>query len=132
MNKVYSVVWSSALNQMVVASELATTRGKASGGGKKASRSVGTSSIGMAVLLALGWVGWAPSAQAQAANCSAAPYNYYSGSATCVGFMSQATAGGATAVGYNSSSTGLNGTAVGYQAIASGINAIYVGARTAG
>ena len=130
MNKVYSVVWNRSLNQLVVASELATLGGKASAGAKKVSHSAGTPRIAgiMTALLAVGWIGWAPSAQAQA-NCAAPPYNQYNGSATCAGLLSQATAGGATALGYNAQSTALNATAVGYQAIASGVNSIYI-ART--
>ena len=85
MNRIYSVVWSRSLNQLVVASELAAPRGKVSRGGQKASCAPGTLSVAiMASLLAMGGMGWAGSAQAQSVDCTAAPYNYYSGSATCV------------------------------------------------
>ena len=75
----------------------------------------------------------ATAAQAQAqVSCSTAPFNFYSGSTTCVGFQSAASGGGATAVGFGANSSALNGLAVGFQAIASATNAIYLGARTAG
>src|SRR5688500_1477427 len=122
MNKIYSVVWSRSLQQLVVASELAAPGGKASGGRRETVRP-GTLSAGiMTALLAMGGMGWATSAQAQA-NCSGPPYNAYSGSATCAGLEAQATAGGATAIGFRAFSSGLNATTLGYQALASGTNA---------
>ena len=74
MNKVYSLVWNRSLNQLVVASEMATLDGKGSRVDKKAPRPLGTSRLAgiMTTLLAVGWIGWAPSAQAQA-NCPAPP-----------------------------------------------------------
>ncbi|MGH6753874.1 MAG: ESPR domain-containing protein, partial [Bradyrhizobium sp.] len=55
MNRIYSVVWSQSLNQLVVASELAAPRGKISGGERKASHPAGTLCTGiMTALLAMG------------------------------------------------------------------------------
>ncbi|AMO93095.1 hep_Hag family protein [Collimonas fungivorans] len=97
-----------------------------------------------AALVASGWLGWASLAQAQAVDCSVAPYNTYNGTASCMGFQSAASGIGATAlgslahanvlgalaVGYNALSTGQNGIALGFQAYTNAINTVYIGART--
>ena len=66
MNKIYSVVWSRSLNQLVVTSELAGGGGKASRDRRKGPRTAASLSAGVVTaLLAMGGTGWAPSAQAQ-------------------------------------------------------------------
>src|SRR5688500_7620801 len=107
MNRIYSVVWSRSLNQLVVASELAAPRGTVSRSCQKTSCAPGTLCAGiMTALLAMGGLGWAGGAQAQV-SCATAPYNYYNGSTMCAGLLSQATTGGGTAIGYNAQSTAL-------------------------
>jgi trimeric autotransporter adhesin len=145
MNKIYSKVWSRALNQLVVASEIAAChRGGGQGQGRrqKASRSLGPAVF--TLLMASGWIGWASPGHAQSVDCSNTPWNVYNGTASCMGLQSAASGTGATAigslahanvlgalaVGYNSLSTGQNGIALGFQAYTSAINTIYLGART--
>jgi len=132
MNKVHRKIWSRALNQLVVVSELASC---ARSGGK-GQRAVGHSPLQRLVpkivtlLAATGGLGWTTLAQAQV-SCASPPYYVYSGSYTCAGLSSAADAGGATALGFAAHSAALNATSVGYQAYALGINSIYMGARTA-
>ncbi|SFQ03906.1 YadA-like family protein [Ralstonia sp. NFACC01] len=131
MNKSYKTIWNEALGAWVAASELDRAKGK---GGTVVRRACHNSAGGAMTLVAaaVALLGSVLPGQAYAqVNCSTAPYNFYSGSTTCVGFMSIATQGGATAVGYGANSTGLNAIAVGFQAVASGTNSINVGARTA-
>ncbi|MEM4990142.1 ESPR-type extended signal peptide-containing protein [Collimonas sp. H4R21] len=146
MNKIHSKVWSPARNQFVVASEIAACpRGGAPGQGGRRALLGSRSPAVFAALVASGWLGWASLAQAQAVDCSVAPYNVYNSTASCMGFQSAASGTGATAlgslahanvlgalaVGYNSLSTGQNGIAMGFQAYTNSINAIYLGARSA-
>src|SRR3984885_14950959 len=144
MNKVYRSIWNKALGAFVAASELDRSCGKGRSGagatvcdgrsdqrdGLGASTLHGPDSRVLTVLLLMGLGGWGAQAQAQV-SCATAPFNFYSGSTTCVGFQSTASGGGATAVGYAATSTGLNALSLGFQAIASVTNATYVGARTA-
>ncbi|WP_250623123.1 YadA-like family protein [Pinirhizobacter soli] len=147
MNKVYRKIWSLALNQLVVVSELASC--PRSGG--KRQRAVGHSPVQslvpkiLTLLAAMGGAGWVLPAHAQAVDCNPSPYNAYNGTASCMGFgatasgvgatalgsISQATVLGALAVGYASQSTAQNGIALGFQAKSAAINSIYIGARTA-
>jgi autotransporter adhesin len=145
MNKIHSKIWNRRLNQLVVASELATSchAGGAHGPRRPLKRLL--SAIALTALGVVGWIGWTPPAQAQAVDCNPAPYNAYNGTASCMGLGAKATGLGATAlgsisnasvlgalaVGYAAQSTGQNGVALGFQAYASTINSIYVGARTA-
>ncbi|WP_408952207.1 YadA-like family protein [Lysobacter sp. Hz 25] len=146
MNKIYSVVWSRSLNRLVVASELAAPLGQAAGSGNRASYSAGTLCAGiLAALATMGAVGWVPTAQAQAVDCSGPPYNFYNGTASCMGFSSRASGTGATAlgslataevlggvaVGYTARTTALNSISVGFGAYSTGANSLYLGARTA-
>ena len=146
MNKIHSKVWSTARNQFVVASEIAACpRGGAPGQGGRRSLLRSRSPAVFTALVASGWLGWASLVQAQAVDCSVAPYNVYNSTASCMGFQSAASGTGATAlgslahanvlgalaVGYNSLSTGQNGIAMGFQAYTNSINAIYLGARSA-
>jgi len=132
MNKVHRKIWSRALNQLVVVSELASCP-RIGGQGQRA---VGHSPLQRLVpkivtlLAATGGLGWTTLAQAQV-SCASPPYYVYSGSYTCAGLSSAADAGGATALGFAAHSAALNATSVGYQAYALGINSIYMGARTA-
>ena len=132
MNKVYRKVWSRALNQLVVASELASSR---SGGAttkrpvhRRISQRLGTFVVGASA--AIGGLAWTTLAQAQI-SCASPPYYVYSGSSMCSGLSSAADAGGATAVGFAAHSGALNATSLGFQANALGVNSIYLGARTA-
>ncbi|HWV07338.1 YadA-like family protein [Ralstonia sp.] len=122
MNKSYKTIWNDALGAWVAASELDRAKGRGGTAG-------GVMTLIAAAVALLGSV--LPGQAYAQVNCSTAPYNFYSGSTTCVGFMSIATQGGSTAVGYGANSTGLNAVAVGFQSIASGTNSINVGARTA-
>ncbi|WP_041741065.1 ESPR-type extended signal peptide-containing protein [Collimonas fungivorans] len=148
MNKIHSKVWSPARNQFVVASEIAACpRGGAPGQGGRRALLRSRSPAVFAALVASGWLGWASlaQAQAQAVDCSTAPYNFYNGTASCMGFQSAATGVGATAlgslahanvlgglaVGYNALSNAQNGISLGFQAYTNAINSIYLGARTA-
>jgi autotransporter adhesin len=132
MNRIYSKIWNRALNQLVVASELARNPS----GGKTRTRHMdrvlahrlGTCLVGAAG--AIGSLVWTTSAQAQV-SCANPPYNAYAGSATCAGLSSAADSGGATAIGYGAHSAALNSVTVGFQAYSTGINSIYLGARTA-
>jgi trimeric autotransporter adhesin len=146
MNKIHSKVWSRALNQLVVASEIAAChRGGRQGQGRRRPLS---RRLGLAVstlLMASGWIGWASPGHAQSVDCSNTPWNVYNGTASCMGLQSAASGVGATAlgslahanvlgalaVGYNSLSTGQNGIALGFQAYTGAINSVYLGARTA-
>ena len=136
MNKIYRKVWSRALNQLVVVSELASSQ---SGGGQTVKRSSlrhPRSGI-FIVLAAAGGIGWVLPAHAQSVDCTAAPFNAYNSTASCMGFGATANGVGATAlgatanasvlgalaVGYAAQSTGQNGVAVGFQAYANAINA---------
>ncbi|NID16513.1 YadA-like family protein [Luteibacter yeojuensis] len=127
MNKIHSKIWNRELNQLVVASELAS-RPRGGTTSQRPARRPGM--LAAAALLTLGGLAWTTLAQAQA-SCVNPPYNVYSGSATCAGVSSAADAGGGTAVGYGAHSAALNGITMGFQAYAAGINAIYLGARTA-
>jgi len=131
MNKIHSKIWNRALAQLVVASELASSR---SGGTttkrpvrREISRRLGTFVVGASA--AIGCFAWT-TAQAQI-SCANPPYNVYSGSYTCAGLSSAADAGGATAIGFSAHSGALNATSIGFQANALGVNSIYLGARTA-
>ncbi|BDU19132.1 YadA-like family protein [Dyella sp. GSA-30] len=147
MNKIYRKIWSRALNQLVVVSELASSH--SSGG--QGQQATGRSSLsrprpGILILLAAaGGIGWVLPAHAQSVDCNPAPYNAYNSTASCMGLgatasgvgatalgsISNASVLGALAVGYAAQSTGQNGVAVGFQANAAFINSIYIGARTA-
>ncbi|MEZ2419123.1 YadA-like family protein [Luteibacter sp. RCC_6_2] len=146
MNKIHSKVWNRALNQLVVASEIATChRGGSSGQGRRGSPSHGLAPVALTLLMAAGWIGWSGSAAAQAVDCTAAPYNAYNGTASCMGYTSAASGIGATAVGslaranvlgalalgYSSTVNAQNGIAVGFGAYSNAINSVYIGARTA-
>ncbi|MFC5743749.1 ESPR-type extended signal peptide-containing protein [Dyella tabacisoli] len=146
MNKIHSKVWSHALNQLVVVSEIAACH---RGGGKgQAVRRLSRRNLSAAVfaaLLASGWIGWVSPAQAQLVNCTPLPYNAYNGTASCMGYgatangvgatalgaTAAADTGGALAVGYASHSASLNAIALGFQAYATGVNSMYLGARSA-
>ncbi|TCV97784.1 autotransporter adhesin [Luteibacter rhizovicinus] len=147
MNKIHSKVWSRALNQLVVTSEIATRHGggrQGQGGRRLSLRSLSPAIF--TVLLASGWIGWASSAQAQSVDCTAGPpYNAYNSTASCMGYGAKASGIGATAlgananaqllggvaVGYASFATGQNNVAVGFQAYTTGTNSVYLGARSA-
>ena len=130
MNKVYRSIWNKALGAFVASSELDKSCGKGRSGagtavcdrrnelrdGHGAPVPHGPDARVLTVLLLIGVGGWGAQAQAQV-SCSAAPFNFYSGSTTCVGFQSTASGGGATAVGYAANSTGLNALSFGFQAI---------------
>ena len=147
MNKIYRKIWSHALNQLVVVSELASHQGS----GRQGQRAGGRKSLlrprsGILILLAAaGGMGWALPSHAQSVDCNPAPFNAYNGTASCMGLgatanglgatalgsISNASVLGALAVGYAAQSTGQNGIALGFQANAAFINSIYLGARTA-
>lgn len=132
MNKIHSKIWNHALNQLVVASELANSR---SGGttAKRPARGGISKALGRLIVgasAAIGGLAWTTLAQAQA-SCVNPPYNTYSGTTMCAGYTAAADAGGATAVGYGAHSAALNSISVGFQANATGVNSIYLGARTA-
>ncbi|WP_266171430.1 ESPR-type extended signal peptide-containing protein [Dyella subtropica] len=146
MNKIHSKVWSRALNQLVVASEIAAChRGGSQGQSRRRPSSRGLGPAVFTVLMASGGIGWTSFAQAQSVDCTAAPYNTYNGTASCMGFGAKASGTGATAlgstanasvlgalaVGYAAQGTGQNGIAVGFQAYANAINSVYLGARSA-
>ena len=147
MNKIYRKIWSRALNQLVVVSELASHQSS----GRQGQRADGRTSLlrprsGILIMLAAaGGMGWALPSHAQSVDCNPAPFNAYNGTASCVGLgatanglgatalgsISNASVLGALAVGYAAQSTGQNGIALGFQANAAFINSIYLGARTA-
>jgi autotransporter adhesin len=147
MNKIYRKIWSRALSQLVVVSELASCQ-RSGGQGQRAD---GRSPLSrprpsiLILLAAAGGIGWVLPAHAQSVNCNPAPYNAYNSTASCMGFgatasgigataigsISNASVLGALAVGYSAQSTGQNGIALGFGANAAAINSIYLGARTA-
>jgi trimeric autotransporter adhesin len=147
MNKIYRKIWSHALNQLVVVSELATHQSS----GKQGQRTDGrTSSLrprsGILILLAAaGGMGWALPSHAQSVDCNPAPFNAYNSTASCMGLGATASGIGATAlgslasantlgalaVGYSSQATAQNAIALGFGATASSINSVYLGPRTA-
>ncbi|PXV60326.1 Autotransporter adhesin [Dyella jiangningensis] len=146
MNKIHRKVWSRALNQLVVVSELATSHRRA-GQGQQAAVNGPSRRLRSAILAVLaigGGAGWSMSAQAQSVDCTASPYNVYNSTASCMGYGATASGVGATALGsvshadvlgafaagYAAHSSGQNGIAVGFQAYTTAINAIYIGART--
>ncbi|MGF6710972.1 autotransporter adhesin [Luteibacter sp. W1I16] len=146
MNKIHSKVWNRALNQLVVASEIATChRGGSSGQASGRSPARGLAPMALTLLMAAGWVGWSGAADAQAVDCTAAPYNAYASTASCMGYSAAASGIGATAVGslaranvlgalalgYSSTVNAQNGIAVGFGAYSNAVNSIYLGARTA-
>jgi hypothetical protein len=115
MNRIYSVVWSRALNQLVVASELAAPRGTVSRSGQKTSYAPGRLCAGiMTALLAMGGMGWASSAQAQSVDCSTSPWNRYNGNASCMGLGATATGDGATALGAGANASFADAVAIGH------------------
>lgn len=147
MNKVFCNVWSPVLKQLVVASELASCKSQGGRGPRVVARSNGRMQpIASSVLLALAGLSLGGGAAAQTVvDCSASPFNQYSGYSTCVGYLSKAGAGstalgagsvaendGALAVGLLARAFQPHATAIGWQAYADGINAIYLGARTIG
>jgi autotransporter adhesin len=95
--------------------------------------------------MAAGWIGWNGSAAAQAVDCTAAPYNAYNSTASCMGYgaassgigataigsLAKANVLGALALGYSSTSNAQNGIAIGFGAYSNAINSVYLGARTA-
>ncbi|AHX13751.1 hypothetical protein CH75_11545 [Dyella jiangningensis] len=147
MNKIHGKVWSCELQQLVVVSELAACRrGGTSEGGDVRRRSLNRLSAGLfTAMAAFGWMGWSTIAQAQAVDCSVAPYNAYNGTASCMGLSSGASGIGATAlgslshadvlgalaVGYSAHAAGQNGISLGFGAYTTGVNSIYLGPRTA-
>ena len=99
MNKSYKTIWNEALGAWVAGSELDRAKGKGGAVVRRASRNTAGGAMTL-VAAAVALLGSVVPGQAYAqANCATAPYNAYSGSMTCVGFMSTATHGGATAVG---------------------------------
>jgi autotransporter adhesin len=101
--------------------------------------------MALTLLIAAGSIGWSGSAEAQAVDCTGAPYNTYNSTASCMGYGAGASGIGATAVGslakanvlgalalgYSSTSNAQNGIAVGFGAYSNAINSVYIGARTA-
>ncbi|MDP9894318.1 autotransporter adhesin [Variovorax boronicumulans] len=153
MNRTYRSLWNESLGAWVAASEVSHARGKRGGshvalsaaGGLLAARPARRLRAGLATaLIALSTVGWTSFAEAQAVDCSAAPYNAYNGTASCMGLNSRASGIGATAlgslaasdvlgglaVGYNAHSAAQNAISLGFQAYTAGVNSIYLGART--
>ncbi|MDQ0068513.1 autotransporter adhesin [Variovorax boronicumulans] len=153
MNRTYRSLWNESLGAWVAASEVSHARGKRGGshvalsaaGGVIAARPARRLRAGLATaLIALSAVGWTSFAEAQAVDCSGAPYNAYNGTASCMGLSSRASGIGATAlgslaasdvlgglaVGYSSHSAAQNSISLGFGAYSSGINSIYLGART--
>ncbi|MDP9992677.1 autotransporter adhesin [Variovorax boronicumulans] len=154
MNRTYRSLWNESLGAWVAASEVSHARGKRGGshvalsaaGGLLAARPARRLRAGLATaLVALSAVGWTSFAEAQVADCSVAPYNAYTGTASCIGLSSKASGIGATAlgslavsdvlgglaVGYSSHSAAQNSISLGFGAYSAGINSIYLGARTA-
>jgi hypothetical protein len=128
MNRIYCVVWSRSLNQMVVASELTALPRRGLQGRAQTLRSEGKLCIGIVTaLLAMAGMGGSPQAQAQAVGCGPAPYNFYNGTASCMGFNAVASGVGATALGANSQTDLSGGIAIGYQSYSSQVNAISIG-----
>ncbi|MDQ0609079.1 autotransporter adhesin [Variovorax sp. W1I1] len=153
MNRTYRSLWNESLGAWVAASEVSHARGKRGGshvalsaaGGLLAARPARRLRAGLATaLVALSAVGWTSFAEAQAVDCSGAPYNAYNGTASCMGLNSRASGIGATAlgslaasdvlgglaVGYNAHSAAQNAISLGFQAYTAGVNSIYLGART--
>ncbi|HEY3521103.1 MAG TPA: ESPR-type extended signal peptide-containing protein, partial [Rhodanobacteraceae bacterium] len=98
--KIYSLVWNKSLNQIIVASELATC--KSAGGSAGTVRGVpAVARLALAVLLAIG----------------ATPLAF-AGQAFCPG--GSASGKGALACGKGSVASGIYSTAIGTEAIASG------------
>ncbi|MEH6421130.1 YadA-like family protein [Pseudomonas sp. CGJS7] len=153
MNKVYSLVWNSSLQQMVVASELASSQigGRASGG-----RCMPRSSVLAAALAGLlAAAGPAQNARAQAAwgtgnqgavivgnsavasgsgaiaigskGSSGLTTTASNSEAVAIGNGAFASGGGSTALGLMSKATGQGAYAMGYESLASGAGSVAMG-----
>ncbi len=139
MNKNYRSLWNESLGAWVATSEVSHARGKRGGsrvalaaaaGGVLASFPSGRLRAGvMTALVAMGGIGCSSLAQAQTGNCNAAPYNFYNGSVSCMGFLATATGPGATALGYNARADLDGGLAVGFGAHSAAQNAIALGSN---
>ena len=134
MNTTYCSIWNESLGAWVAASENTRARGKR--GGSRVAAAPGALTLLssghlragiMTALMALGGMAAPSLAQAQSVNCTASPYNYYNGTASCMGWQSQATADGATALGYQAIASLNWATAVGYQTVASAQYSVAIG-----
>ena len=153
MNRTYRSLWNESLGAWVAASEVSHARGKrcgsqvalaAAGGVLAALRARRLRARLATALVAISAIGWSSFAEAQAVDCSVAPFNAYNGTASCMGLSSRASGIGATAlgslatsdvlgglaVGYNAHSAAQNSISLGFQAYTAAANSIYLGART--
>jgi len=128
MNRIYSKVWNKSLNKLVVASELAKSCGKSSSRGTGRLQTVTARGVAWVALMAISTLGVAGKIDAQtlSVNCTAAPYNAYDSTASCMGYGAAASGTGATALGSISNASVLGATAVGYAAQGTGQNAVAV------
>ena len=104
MNKIYSTVWNKSLGQLVVASELACSGGRAAskGDGRSASGLLAFKAVVSAMLLA-GCLIWTDAAMAASVNC-----NYNAGDGTQV-VCTSGTVSGTGAIGVGSGTASGNG-----------------------